>query len=374
MKFAVFLVVLALCNSAKTENRCSRRYITEPDSHLPVLSVDCAYLSLERFPSDGSFEEDLFFLDLSHNAIRDLDTPFDNKGLSVLILSYNEISVLEDQFFIYTPNLTRLDLSHNEIAVFENADVFYGLEHLNYLDLSFNDFKQLPDALFAPLINLQTLKLNYNNLTQQLALSDLNITTALNTLEMNKIGLQDPSNSFFDHYNNLKHLSLADNDFQEVPIVPYSVEYLDLSGSRITTLAARNLNYHSLKTLILNRSWKLEKIDRYAFYNLQSLETLSLDDCPRLKEFNDEVFGVITKDVGLALKRFTLARTGVQSLNYTFTYLFDELEYVDLGENPWKCDCGLFWLRIFNKTVHRYENVRLVLIVSTEYSKFWYKG
>lgn len=365
MKIYVFLVVLVLCNYVRTDNQCSRRYITEPHSHLPVLSVVCAHLSLESFPGDGRFEDDLFFLDLSHNAIRNLDIPFDSKSLSVLLLSYNKIEELEDQFFMYTPNLTHLDLSHNKIAVFENADVFYGLDHLSYLDLSFNNFIQIPDKLFAPLTNLQTLSLSYNNLTQQLlgveALSDLNIATDLTTLEMDKIGLQDPSNSFFDHYNNLKHLSLADNDFQEIPIVPYSVEYLDLSGSHITTLAARNLNYHSLKTLILNRSWKLQKIDRYAFYNLQSLETLSLDDCPKLKEFNDEVFGVITKDMGLGLRRLTLTRTGVQSLNYTFTYLFDELEFVDLGENPWKCDCGLFWLRIFNKTIiHRYENVRLV--------------
>lgn len=354
-----------LCGCGRTENVCSRRYITNVDSHLPVLSVDCAHLSLDSIPSDQSFEEDLFSLNLSHNRICSLDIPFDSKSLKVLILSYNQIAELEDQFFIYIPNLTHLDLSHNMIAFLDNADVFYGLEHLNYLDLSFNNFIQVPDKLFSPLINLQFLSLSYNNLTEQLAqletLSDLNISNTLTTLKMNKVGLQDPSNSFFDHYNNLKHLSLADNDFKEIPIVPYSVEYLDISGSRITVLAARNLNYHSLKTLLLNRLWKLEKIDKYAFYNLQALQTLSLNDCPKLKEFNDEVFGVITKDMGLALKKFTLARTGVQTLNYTFTYLFDELEFVDLGENPWRCDCGLFWLRIFNKTIHRQEHIRLVV-------------
>lgn len=366
MKVIIVLVfvVLVLCNSVKSENACRQNYITEPYSHLPVLSVDCAHLSLESFPTDRNFADNLFFLDLSHNAISDLETPFDSTSLQVLILSYNEIEELDDEFFVYIPNLVHLDLSHNKISVFENADVFYGLNQLNYLDLSFNHFVQIPDKLFAPLTNLHTLNLSYNNLTQTLekleTLSDLNISTTLNTLQINKIGLQDLSNAFFDHYNNLKHLSLADNDFEDIPIVPYSVEYLDLSGSRIITLAARNLNYHSLKTLILNRLWKLEKIDRYAFYNLQSLVTLSLDDCPKLKEFNDEVFGVITKDMGLTLKRFTLSRTAVQSLNYTYTYLFDELEFIDLGMNQWKCDCGLFWLRIFNKTLHRNENIRLV--------------
>lgn len=362
MKILVILVPFLLCVNAKI---CTYTYITEPNIHLPVLSVDCAHTDLEKFPSDKTFEDDLFFLDLSHNSIQTLETPFDSKSLQVLILSYNEITELDDEFFIYMPNLTFLDLSHNKIKVFENADVFYGLEKLTYLDLSFNNIFELPSKLFSPLVNLQTLNLSYNNLTNEFldlgTLSDLEISTSLTTLQMNKVGLQDLSNSFFDNYNNLKHLSLAHNNFQQIPLVPYTVEYLDLSGSKITQLAARNLNYHSLKTLILNRSRKLEKIDKYAFYNLQSLETLSLNDCPKLKEFNDEVFGIITKDMGLALKRLSLARSGLQSLNYTYSYLFDELEFIDLEDNQWRCDCGLFWLRIFNKTLHRHENIRYVL-------------
>lgn len=362
MKILAFLVSFLLCVNAKT---CKYTYITEPNIHLPVLSVDCAHTALDKFPSDKTFEEDLFFLDLSHNAIQTLETPFDSQSLQVLILSYNEITELDDEFFIYMPNLTFLDLSHNKIKVFENDDVFYGLDKLTYLDLSYNNIIELPSKLFPPLANLQILKLSYNNLTDVLlnleTLSDLEVSTSLTNLQMNKVGFQDLSNSFFDNYNNLKHLSLADNNFQQIPLVPYTVEYLDLSGTKITQLAARNLNYHSLKVLLLNRLRKLEKIDKYAFYNLQSLETLSLNDCPKLKEFNDEVFGVITKDMGLALKRLSLARSGVQSLNYTYSYLFDELEYVDLVDNQWRCDCGLYWLRIFNKTLHRPENIRFVL-------------
>lgn len=364
MKIVTFFVILiVLCNCAKSEDECVKWYITEQITHLPVLSVNCAHLSLTKFPVE---EENVFSLDLSHNEIRELDTPYDSKSLKILILSYNKIGELDDQFFVYIPNLTYLDLSHNNITVFGNEDVFYGLDQLNYLDLSFNNFIQFPGELFSPLKNLQTLKLNYNNLIQLSrvleTLSDLNISASLTALEMNKVGLRDLSNSFFDHYPNLKHLSLADNDFEEFPIIPYSVEFLDLSGSQITTLAARNLNYHSLKTLIMNRSWNLKQIDSYAFYNLQALETLSLSDCPKLREFNDEVFGVITRDMGLALKRFTLSRTEVQRLNYTYAFLFDELEFIDLGENPWMCDCGLLWLRIFNKTIYRQENVRLVSI------------
>lgn len=371
MKTVVFFVVLVPFLQCVNSKLCSKRYLTESSTHLPVLSVDCAHLELQSFPSDKIFDEDLFFLDVSHNDIQTLEEPFDSKSLNVLILSYNELTELEDQYFVYMPNLTFLDLSHNKIRDFANADVFYGLDKLAYLDLSFNNFVQLPDKLFSPLINLQTLNLSYNNLGELLSnvesLSDLEISTGLTTLQMDKVNLQDVSNSFFDHYNTLKHLSLADNDFQEIPLVPYSVEYLDLSGSRITYLAARNLNYHLLKTLILNRSRKLEKIDKYAFYNLQSLESLSLDDCPKLKEFNVEVFGVITKDMGLALKRLSLARSGLQSLNYTYSYLFDELEFIDLRDNQWRCDCGLFWLRIFNKTLYRHENIRFALnIVHTQ--------
>ena len=127
--------------------------------------------------------------------------------------------------------------------------------------------------------------------------------------------------------------------------MPYSVEYLDLSGSDISVLEVKQLSYHSLKTLRLDRMKKLENIHPYAFYNLEALEELSIRNCNNLKEFNELVFGAMFKNMVSKLKRLSLSGNALQHLNITYKYLFRTLDLVDLTDNPWTCDCDLLWLQ-----------------------------
>lgn len=356
-----------LCSYSKTERKCICKYVPHPDEVFPVLLADCARLNFTVFPSDYQFNSDLHDLDLSHNSISSLyqtQSPFASESLTRLDLSYNKLSYISDEFFRNIPNLKYLDLGHNALTSFENENVFFGVRNLLELDVSYNSIASLPVGVFATLPQLKFLNLGYNDMGSFLASfndlvnGSLGLNPELMGLKMENLGISELHNGYFDGFRNLQYLSLADNDFEEVPVVPYTVIYLDLSGTQITTLAARHLNYHALKTFKLNRLGKLSMIDKYAFYNLQSLETLSLNDCGKLKEFNDVVFGVISKDTDLPLKRISIARSGLQSLNYTYGYLFDKMEHVDLGNNPWKCDCGLMWLREYNTSLYRPENIR----------------
>lgn len=356
-----------LCSHSKLDKACYCDVATSQVSHFPVVNADCSRLEYTKVPATTYFSETLYKLDLSHNLITDIDdfeTKFTSDTLEILDLSYNKISYISDQFFQYIPNLRSLDLSHNELTSFENADVFYGLRQLTHLDLSFNKLKSFPDQLFSTMPKLYSLNIGYNNLGEHLmevedfGNSSCKVNPSLVELNMDNLGITELPNGFFESFQALKHLSLADNQFSEVPVVPYSVEYFDLSGNSLTYLAARNLNYHSLKTFVLNRLPFLTTVDHYAFYNLQSLEALYLNDCPKLIAFTDLAFGVLRKDVDLTLKKLSIARSGLQTLNYTYGYLFDELDYINLDNNPWKCDCKLMWMREYNMTLYKTGNIR----------------
>lgn len=356
-----------LCSYSKSERKCVCEYVPHSSGVFPVLVADCARLNFTVFPSDSQFISDVHDLDLSHNSITSLyeaQSAFSSESLKRLDLSYNKLSYISDEFLRNIPNLEFLDLSRNALTSLENENVFLGIRNLLELDISYNSIASLPVDVFATLPQLKFLNLGYNDMGSFLAgfSNMINASLGLNPdlvgLKMDSLGLNELHNAYFDGFHNLQYLSLADNNFQEVPVVPYTVTYLDLSGTQITTLAARHLNYHALKTFKLNRLAKLSTIDKYAFYNLQSLETLSLNDCGKLKEFSDVIFGVISKDVELPLKKISIARSGLQSINYTYGYLFDDMEHVDLGNNPWRCDCNLMWLREYNTSLYRPENIR----------------
>lgn len=262
------------------------------------------------------------------------------------------------------------------------------MSNLKILDLSFNKLKTLSEGIFSPLNNLNDLNVGHNldlgsYLLDQVKFSDppslfatnLGLTWNLTKLNLEGLGLSYIPNTCFDRPTNdqpasndknyvLKEINLADNNFKEIPQVPYTITDLDLSGNKIGVLAARDLNYHALKTLKLNRMRNLTKIDRYAFYNLQSLEHLSMDNCPLLREFEDMAFGVLVDDYKLNLKTLSLKGNRIQHLNLTLGKLFDYIQTVDLSLNPWDCNCELLWLKSYKKVLKNVDLIRCATPVS----------
>lgn len=354
--------VSQLCLDKQVNNQCICDQQTESENGKMKNSVisfaNCARINLQNFPSEEQLQRDLVYLDISHNEIKKLDkTQFSlNNVLQTLILSYNLINTIEDTFFDNFKRLNKLDLSHNKIVAVSKT-TFKNLNHLEHLDLSFNNIPSLPNSIFLPLKNLDFLSLSYNNqslgkylIKEPHTLSNiLGINPQITSLEFNNLGLDALSSIFFENYTSVKHLSLADNPLDNVPTVPYSVEYLDLSGTEITTLQAKYLNYHSLKTLKLNRLDKLENIHKYAFYNLPNLIELSITECTNLQYFNELTFGLLSPKSVLPLKKLNLARNALTTLNYTYKYLLKNLEFVDLSDNAWICDCNLLWFQEFEQ-------------------------
>ena len=354
--------VISLCDDIDG-NDCTCVYTTDRKTAFPRLIVECKLLSLENFSANLPFPNDTNVIDLSYNSISRVDSVRTYTQLEELWISYNKINVLNNSPFSKFPNLQVLDLSHNIITQLE-PNVFKQLSSLTQLDLGFNKLTTLPDGLMSPLVRLRELNLEYNNLGAFLSKYDnifsssLGLTAGITSLNLNKLELKSIKNDFFGDTGFLKELHLQDNLFREVPNVPSSVTHFDFSGNNVTVLDVRHLDYNSFKVVKLNRLRNLREVQNYAFYNMPDLEELYMDNCPKLRSLDSIVFGVVDPGEVILLRKFSLARSGIQSFNNTFFNLFKRIDYINLQNNPFACDCSILWLQLLNGSFHKPENMR----------------
>ncbi|XP_018331058.1 tsukushin-like isoform X1 [Agrilus planipennis] len=359
----------SLCSIPKQEHKCLCSVVIDSELSYNVMhKLDCSRNGFDSFP-DYQLITEAGHLDLSFNKIEKLDgsvSNVENPVLHSLILSFNSIYYVSTDYFKNLPNLKHLDLSHNDIASFVNSNVFNGLSKLEVLDLSFNSISTLPEYIFYPLSGLRSLDISYNYLgalftkLDNIFNSTLGLTKEINKLSMNGLDIKYVLHTFFDGANQLTYLSVADNPLLEVPTIPYSVTYLDISGTWVAVLQGKHLNYHSLQILKMNRMPNLRKIDRYAFYTLQSLIELEMNDNPNLKDLESVAFGILSEKTDLHLKKMSVARCGLKGVNESYQFLFNKLDYIDLQGNPFTCDCNIFWLQKFEDSLNQKQNLRCV--------------
>lgn len=362
----IFLIIVSVVSSEKVYTLCEHRHISNYGIH--TYTQDCSEKKLINIPviSPG-----VNHLDVSKNQIRILDTEknkIESKSLRTLTLSNNNIADISDNFFDHVKNLTELNLSHNDIIKLDSK-LFQHLSELQKLDLSYNDLTKLPDGIFEHLHSLKELNLSYNFLgtflmSSKTMLNDvLKLDKNVENLGLEGLKLNHIDGAYFEEYKKLTSITLAYNEFDNIPNIPYSTEVLDLSGNKLTFISARYLNYHSLKVLKLNGMKTLTNIHHYAFYNLYSLEKLYINDCPNLKNFSELAFDFAKKNNHLHPKVLSLARNGIQSLNETYKYFFDHMYQIDIRHNPWTCDCDILWLQEFNGKFYREEELRYVFLI-----------
>lgn len=355
----------SFCSVDVFEKKCLCEKFTDETTTLPSSSANCNGLALDKFPDLTQFPNDLTILDLSMNGIQFLEVTGEttNNTLTKLILSYNIISDVSQDFFKGFSYLTLLDLSHNSLTIL-SVTFLEGLTNLQYLDLSFNNIKELPSAIFEPLAQLKSLDLSYNPLGAYLFQSNnvlsniMKVSTNLTQLKLNSVGLHDLHADYLNPFTKLTYLELQDNEFHLIPTIPYSLEHFDFSGNNITFVSASYLNYHSLKWLRLSRMPSLTSIHHYAFYNLPSLETLILTDCPNIQDFTDLAFGLASKTMDIHPTTVNLARNGLTSLNATYKHMFMRMKHIDLRHNPWVCDCKILWLQEFKDELFKSRDLR----------------
>uniref|UniRef100_A0A8C2T643 Toll like receptor 3 n=1 Tax=Coturnix japonica TaxID=93934 RepID=A0A8C2T643_COTJA len=166
-------------------------------------------------------------------------------NLTVLNLSKNSLSVIEDDSFQWLSNLEYLNLEDNNI-IKVSSHLFYGLSSIKYLNLKKSLTGKIEDFSFQSLYHLEYLIMDNNNFPQ--------ITT--NT---------------FTGLKNLKYLSLYN---------------CNINLQRITNKTFVSLANSSLQVLNLTKT-RISRIESGAFSSLGQLKILDLG----LNEINQELTG-----------------------------------------------------------------------------------
>ncbi|KAH6930322.1 hypothetical protein HPB50_012627 [Hyalomma asiaticum] len=298
--------------------------------------------------------------------------------ISSLSLRHNRISQLQRGSFAMAPTLSRLDLSHNNIAAISegwwtsdggnrgnatsglrslsladnavqdvNRSSFYGLSMLVALDLSYNRIRVLRGDSFAGLTNLEELVVDHNPIVSVRG-DTLAPLVRLRELQMNYLARLVVSPHAFRFVPTLKILGMAGNNLKSVPQRSLQtlklLRSLDLSWNPLTTITESGLQgLPRLSVLRLNDLHELTKVEAHAFGSLPGLKELHLSYNPMLMEVDPDAFYNKHDKRWVHLNALHLRRTGLRSLPSKLQD-WNQLAVVDLSENAWRCDCRLSWM------------------------------
>ncbi|KAM4699379.1 transforming growth factor beta activator LRRC32 [Discoglossus pictus] len=363
-----------------SKNSIEMFHTTESDDEYMLEYVDLSDNKLFSFPVLPRVNN-IIFLDLSQNSINVrgqsashdeeewMEIPFqimseieseDVKNISTvnlpkltyLDLSYNEIQVIPEDFFITMPSLRFLNLSRNCLEVFSLGEIVT-LNSLAILDLSFNNIRNLS----LPPNSLQSLQELYlqNNFLQNL---DSTIFQRLSSirmidLERNNISLCSPGLGLAKHrpdeeeygcasfFNipTLRHLNLRQNLIQHIPQLAFHetlLTFLDLSMNQGLSIRVRALSglENSLENLYLeDNNIPLLNIDLPLFVHIKHLN-LSRNQLTWLPKWNEHC----------SLETLDLSHNSFSNLQVSnIPALERTLRSISVYGNPLSC-CSNSWI------------------------------
>ncbi|XP_063071211.1 toll-like receptor 13 [Engraulis encrasicolus] len=317
-------------------------------------------------------------LDFSNNKIKQVTcSDFSNHTvLARLYLYKNHIDKISKCTFHYLPNLKLLLLGSNRLLTVRNA--FKGhLPKLKTLDLHSNKITKLHDGTFSKLSALQYLRI-YDNQINSISKNAFDGLVHLKELVLTANHLKQSAFSdprIFNGLQNLELLNLNDNSLQfesqNLTNPPFtmlkSLKVLMITGQRhFMNIFPSNL-LKGLSSLI-----KLHGVD----LNIQYIHPETFVYTPKLR-YLDLSKNVFTTEMSLspkifqpigALSELHLKHSSLPSLNFiiganltqlrslqvmnnqlqgfnqTIIESLPNLEYVDLQNNTFICDCSNEWL------------------------------
>lgn len=295
-------------------------------------------------------------------------------NLTKLILNYNNFKTVLLGMFASLKRLETLQMKGNVISHLPPM-IFFNMSSLRVLDLSLNKLQGVTRQIFSGLGNLEILKLNYNFLTNLSSdlFSDVAKLTELH-LEGNKIS--QFSGDVFTNLTNLAVLNLRGNLLKAFSGnmwgLSLNLRELNLKGNHLSEVAPLG-NLSSLTVLDLSSN-QLSALHRDVFKNITRLESLNLSNnqISVLPEtlFND-LFNLKVVDLQAnnlskieprlfadqaLIQRLYLSNNQLQTLPEGLMDTFPIHHMLQLHGNPWKCDCGLWYLRDWvSRYGHRVE-------------------
>lgn len=289
-------------------------------------------------------------LDMSWNEFQYVPN-FVGYDLSTLDMSYNAITVIDDNNFAKVKNLTELNLSWNKIDAL-SINAFARLSNLLKLDLSRNLLRKLSTNVFSTLPSMTHLVLSRNRfLNETFSENDIDLYISLGvSTKLNILEIEDANLDSIDLLQGvgLKVVKLRCNDFELLPKIPRSIEILDLSENPIRTLEAKDIPHlNDLEEIYLNDMPRLSSIQSYAFFGLPKLKIVSLEGSWKLTFFSGEAFGDYDALNGsvTSLEILNLRGTSLKYIDQTLITALGKIKNFDLDGNPLICNCDVKWIR-----------------------------
>ncbi|KAG7214149.1 hypothetical protein KM043_001500 [Ampulex compressa] len=283
---------------------------------------------------------------------------FPRLAVERLTLRENRITKIDYCAFKQLDGLTELDLSRNQLDsemlqphVFEGkfSPISYEpLSKLTVLNLSHNVLHSLHQDVFEHLGNLKVLDLAGNpfttiDLRTSLALSSL---AYLEELDLSYCQIDTLPDDQFRMARHLRKLSLSGNRLRKLPAALErlsALEQLYLDENPLETLGQQCAfpSLPNLKELSLCCMPHLIEIGEGAFSRLTSLESLRIQNCPKLESIDERALVHRTAQAARwpPLKKLDLSDNALRHLPSQLVGRWDWLEELDLTNNKWSCDC-----------------------------------
>ncbi|KAH8306670.1 hypothetical protein KR044_006293, partial [Drosophila immigrans] len=280
-------------------------------------------------------------------------------GVKNLFLDYNNISSITIGAFQNMTEITKLDLSNNQLNskalvpdVFKgpySAQDFEPLKNLKSLNLGYNLLHYLDDDLFDHVPNLEELIL-CSNIFQKLDIQTetaLSGCSSLKVLDISYMELKTLPQTLLHGPQDLHTLIASGNLFNELPKALDSAKNLkrlvldenpigNLEGNNVFP-AMPNLQYLSCAFMP-----NLFKIGPGALSELQNLTELILSDNTELIEIDNHAMSKnITGGDYLdypPLEKLYINNCNLTVLSRNLIVRWDKLHALDLRYNPWLCD------------------------------------
>lgn len=243
--------------------------------------------------------------------------PLRYENVVMLILFNSQISEISDGAFQNVPNVQHIDLHSNKLTTLP-ANLLQGLDKLVKLEVSDNLLTSVHENMFDGISTLKQLDLSKND---GLILSELLLKgLSLEWLSIAKMGLTTfPTNMLLEVKDSLTGLDMNHNSFKTLQTDQFK-------------------DFKYLKSLVLD-SCEIESIESGAFNGLNNLESLNLGN-NKLTEISTDVI----KPLHDTLNELFIEGNQLTTLQEDLVE-WDNIKVLQMGHNPWNCDCDLKWLK-----------------------------
>lgn len=343
--------------------------------------ISCgAFMRQRRFPRFVETIEDVDYVSLIYSGLTVLpNSAFSALKVSELDLQGNNFSdqVSGKAFIGVNKHLLALNLAWSNITRLP-AKVFRGMTALRNLSLAENRIHRLPGPVFHDLRSLEQLTLAGNSMADLIP-DVFRHQMNLHTLDLGYCNIERISWNTFNGLWNLKSLDLRGNRVQHLEQFVFS-DLVSLHSLLLGHNPLRRLRskvFHGLKNLkVLNLAESsLERIEFDVFRDTPNIELLDLGDnrlsflpmgtllLPHLEHLtlDGNQLTDIPNEVAYlpALRYLDVSYNRIQSIDRCMLENHVHLEYLNLRENPFHCNCSIFWLRgLKNKLMSRWKDNR----------------